>query len=182
MDASSELIQSSDDVEEESLPPEQVDYTQLPTQLDSQYERLDTDSALRPTIINPGTPWQKKSQAALLATPTTRSLDTDGQKSEKDAAFDLLDALTRSGAIALEHCTLHVVIAATHCFDRSLMDTVVQRNVNPIERVERSALIMASTLHGVRAGQLLQESQVARVSTFSPQLFEGLVEEGDDDA
>ena len=152
--------------------PQQVDYTQLPTQLDSQYERLDTDSALRPTIISPGTPWQKKSQAALLATPTTRSLDTEGQTSEKDAAFNLLDALTRSGAIALEHCALHVVIAATHCFDRSLMDTVVQRNVNPIERVERSALIMASTLHGVSAGQLLQESQVARVSTFSPQLFE----------
>ena len=154
-----------------------VDYTQLPTQLDSQYERLDTDSALRPTIINPSTPWQKKSQAALLATPTTRSLDTEGQKSEKDAAFDLLDALTRSGAIALEHCALQVVIAATHCFDRSLMDTVVQRNVNPIERVERSVLIMASTLHGVRAGQLLQESQVARVSTFSPQLFDELEEE-----
>ena len=42
-----------------------LDYTQLPTQLDRNYEKFDTDSALRPTIINVGDSWTKKSQAAL---------------------------------------------------------------------------------------------------------------------
>ena len=32
----------------------------------------------------------------------------------------------RSGALALEEATLHVVLAATHAFDKGLVDTVVQ--------------------------------------------------------
>ena len=39
-----------------------VDYTQIPKKLDQQFEELDTDSALRPTIIKPGTSWTYKSQ------------------------------------------------------------------------------------------------------------------------
>ena len=96
--------------------------------------------------------------------------NNNSQDKEKTAAFDLLDALTRSGALLIEHAALHVVIAATHCFDDSLMDTIVQKNVNPIERVERTTLIMAATLHGVPAAELVQESQVERVLTYSPML------------
>jgi hypothetical protein len=50
------------------------------------------------------------------------------------------------------------------------MDTVVQGNVNPIERVERSALIMASTIHELPACDLIAENQRSRVLTYSPQL------------
>lgn len=39
-----------------------VDYTQIPKALDKQFEELDTDSALRPTIIKPGNTWTHKSQ------------------------------------------------------------------------------------------------------------------------
>eukprot|EP01034_Spumella_vulgaris_P030470 gene30470-37690_t len=90
---------------------------------------------------------------------------------EKTAAFDLLDALSRSGALCIEDASLHVVIAATHSFDQSLMDTVVEGNVNPIERVERSTLIMASTLHGVAASELVAESQLEHIRTYAPSLF-----------
>ena len=136
------------------------------------YTKYDPESSLRPTIINPGSTWTKRAQASLLSTPVASTLGADEQAREKSAAFDLLDALTRSGALSVEHASLHVVIAATHCFDDSLMDTVVQRNVNPIERVERSTLIMAATLHGCPAPELVQESQVGRVCAFSPMLFE----------
>lgn len=37
----------------------------------------------------------------------------------------------------MESAELHIIIAATHTFDKTLMDTAIQDNVNPIERVER---------------------------------------------
>jgi hypothetical protein len=149
-----------------------VDYTKFPSLLDRRYEELDSDSVLGPTIINPGSVWSKKSYKSLMSEAETKPLLTGDQLLEKNAAFDLLDALSKSGALVMHSASLHVVIAATHCFDKSLMDTVVQGNVNPIERVERSALIMASTIHERSASYLMSENQKSRVLTHSPQLNE----------
>lgn len=90
---------------------------------------------------------------------------------ERNKAFDLLDALTKSGALEIEHASLHVIIASTHCFDKSLMETVIQDNVNPIEKVERSSLIVASTIHNVAPMSLISAEQVERVGNFSPMLL-----------
>ncbi|CAK9075906.1 LanC-like protein 2 (Testis-specific adriamycin sensitivity protein) [Durusdinium trenchii] len=155
---------------------ESRDYTQVPQEMDAQFEKLDPDSSLRPTIINIGNTWKKRSQKALLAEPTEAQLTSDHQKQEKDAAFDLLDAITKSGALPLSHATLHIVIAATHCFDKTVLETVVQENVNPIEKVERSTLIMASTVHQQPAASLINQSSFPRVTAASPQLF---VKDGD---
>jgi hypothetical protein len=149
-----------------------MDYTKYPALLDKRYEELDSDSVLRPTIINPGSVWSKKSFKSLMSEAETKSLHIDDQVLEKNAAFDLLDALSKSGALVMHSASLHVVIAATHCFDKTLMDTVVQGNVNPIERVERSALIMASTIHELPACDLISENERSRVLTYSPQLEE----------
>jgi len=147
------------------------DYTEVPRQMDEQFEKLDPDSMLRPTIISPSATWTKRAQKALLASQSTSVLGSAEQKSEKDAAFDLLDALTKSGALPLSHASLHIVIAATHCFDKTVTETVVQDNVNPIEKVERSTLIMASTIHQQPAAVLISEVQHARVCNASPMLF-----------
>jgi hypothetical protein len=64
------------------------------------------------------------------------------------------------------------VLASTHCFDKTLLDTVVQDNVNPIEKVERSVLIVASTIHAQPVEALIKPDQVDRVRTFNPILFE----------
>ena len=78
--------------------------------------------------------------------------------------FDLLDALTRSGALPIENASLHVVIGATHSFVDSLMNTVVQRNRNPIESMERSSLIMASTLfNSSSVDALVQAVHISRL-------------------
>ena len=148
------------------------DYTQLPVKLDEQLSKLDVDSAVRPTIINPGTSWSKKAQKSLLSSPVSSTLGKEQQREERNRAFDLLDALTRSGVLSVLDATLHVVIAATHCFDKTLTNTVIQDNVNPIEKVERTSLIMAAAVHGRRAEEMLKEGQHGRVRTYSPMLFD----------
>lgn len=147
-----------------------VDYTRIPADLDKKLEALDEDGALRATIINPGDPWTRSAQKGLLGAPTSASLSARAQKDEKHKAFDLLDALSKSGALAIEDASLHVVIAATHCFDRTLLDTVIQENVNPIEKVERSLMIVGTTIHGRPASELLAEDQRARFFATSPRL------------
>jgi hypothetical protein len=149
---------------------EVIDFTKYAGLLDRKYEELDPDSALRPTIINPSDQWTKKSTKSLMSEPITALLTATELNDAKQATFELLDALTRSGALVMESASLHVVIAATHCFDKSLMDTVVQGNVNPIERVERSAVIMATTIHRLPASALLSDMEVQRVLSCSPQL------------
>ena len=58
---------------------------------------------------------------------------------------------------------------------------VVVKNVNPIEKVERSALLLATTLNGnCCARSLLRPSEVARVAQYSaPRLMTQQTEEAD---
>jgi len=158
-----------------------IDYTALPAALDAQYEALDEDSALRPTIIKVGKTWTLKSQDGPLSDPKTSNMGAEPQKTSKNAAFDLLDALTRSGAISVDCASLHIVLAATHCFDLTLMDSIVKGNVNPIEKVERSQLIMCTTIQGKPASALIDDAHVGRIGKYSPMLIED-ASDGDDGA
>ncbi len=148
-----------------------MDYTRIPAVLDRRFEEIDEDAALRPTIINPGDTWQKTSQKGLLSEPITTTLRAKEQETEKNKAFDLLDALSRSGTLPIHQASLHVVLAATHCFDKTLMDTVIQGNVNPIEKVERSLMIVATTIHDRPAAELLAPDQRERFFAASPRLL-----------
>ena len=149
-----------------------IDYTKIPTQLNAKFEKLDEDSSLRATIIKPGNTWTKKAQASLLSKPVQSVLGKDKQEEDRNKAFDLLDALSRSGALGCDYASLHVVIASTHCFDKNLMNTVIQDNVNPIEKVERSSLIVATTIHNTTAEELVKPQELERVTKWSPALFE----------
>lgn len=146
----------------------ELDYTRLPAQLDAKLEALDVEASLRPTKINVGPRWTKTSQAALLAkAPSKASLGPDEQAAEKRKAFDLLDALSRSGSLPIECCSLHVVLAVTHRFDDSLIETVVAKNVNPIEKLERSALLVAETVQALPAPSLVRPEVYERVATYA---------------
>lgn len=103
--------------------------------MDRKFSELDTDCALRPTIIKPGPTWTKTSQDGLLSLPKTDILSINEQEREKQRAFDLLDALSRSGSLTADASSLHIMLCATHCFDKSLMDSVICDNMNPIEKV-----------------------------------------------
>uniref|UniRef100_A0A7S4MII2 Uncharacterized protein n=1 Tax=Odontella aurita TaxID=265563 RepID=A0A7S4MII2_9STRA len=151
-----------------------IDFTQIPKMLDSKFEDLDCDNALCATVIKTGDAWNKKYKKNLLTKPERMVLRKDEKKSERDKAFDLLDALSRSGSLPVECAELHVIVAATHNFDHSLMQTVILDNVNPIEKMERSTLIVASTVHNKDPEELLRdEVQTSRVKQFSPGLFDG---------
>jgi hypothetical protein len=147
-----------------------VDYTRIPGELDRKFEALDVDGALRATIINPGDPWTRSAQKGLLGGATTSTFSASEQKSEKNRAFDLLDALSKSGALPIDDASLHVVLAATHCFDKTLLETVIQDNVNPIEKVERSLMIVGTTIHGLSAAEMLAPGQHERFFATTPQL------------
>ena len=90
------------------------DVTALPRHLDAAFDKLDGDACLRPTTIKSSTPWRVSSQKGLLSATKQTTYDSDRLATEKRKAFELLDALTRSGAIPLLSTQLHVVVAATH--------------------------------------------------------------------
>lgn len=153
-----------------------MDFTKFPTEIDKKFDELDQDGAVHSTIINIGDTWTKHSQKSLLANPTTQTLTTTEQQQEKNSAFDLLDALSRSGGLVIDHASLHVVLASTHCFDKSLVNTVIQDNVNPIEKVESSGMIVASVVHEKNVLELINRNQVERVTAYSPLLLgDGIV-------
>lgn len=144
----------------------EVGLTDLPRELDRAYENSKNSGSVRPVIITPSDVWTKKAQKALLGTPDTFDLGPGEQKCEKTSAFDLLDALSRAGGMVLENCNLHVLIAASHCFENTVMDTLVKDNVNPIEKVVKSTIIMANVVQ-----QHSNEELLDRTSAFGNSAF-----------
>uniref|UniRef100_A0A7S4HH76 Uncharacterized protein n=1 Tax=Vannella robusta TaxID=1487602 RepID=A0A7S4HH76_9EUKA len=151
--------------------PSGLDFTKLPVLLDRNFEAFDTDASLHSTILKTSGSWEKKFQKSLLATPSSSFLGLDEQRTERNRAFDLLDALSRSGILDIDEASFHVVIATTHTFDKTLMDTVIQDNINPIEKVERSMLIVASTIQEEDPEALIKPEHLERVKKASPVLF-----------
>jgi hypothetical protein len=93
-------------------------------------------------------------------------------KSEKNKAFDLMDALSRSGSLPILYSDLHVIICLTHCFEKDVMGTVVEDNINPIDRLELSTLLLGSTIHGMAPGELVSTgSERQRLESSFPALL-----------
>eukprot|EP00658_Telonema_sp_P-2_P034852 TRINITY_DN2541_c0_g1_i3.p1 TRINITY_DN2541_c0_g1~~TRINITY_DN2541_c0_g1_i3.p1 ORF type:complete len:421 (-),score=124.75 TRINITY_DN2541_c0_g1_i3:232-1494(-) len=145
------------------------DYTSIVAEMDARIEQMDPHGALRPTIIKVTDRWRKKSRKGLLGQTTSRGLTEDDQEKEKRRALGLLDALTRGGGLELHEAALHVIVVATHHFDKSVMKTVVQDNVNPVERLECSMLLLASLVHRVPVPSLV--SGVHLDQTHCPSLL-----------
>ena len=122
------------------------DITTLPRKLDARLDALDTDAAVRPTTIEAGDVWTRISQAQLLGSASTAFLDAAAQDAERAKAFDLLDALSLSGALAIESAELHMIVAATH---RSLA-----RSLARLLACSRSLLRYESKVRDMRARAL----------------------------
>ena len=155
-------------------------FTLIPKELDAKLEKHDNENALRSTIITAGSNWSRVRQENFLTGAKHSTLSPDAISVEKKKAFDLLDAISRSGTLALECSELHVVVAVSHCFDKDLLGTIIQDNINPIAKLERSSLLLASTIYGQPAANLIRSDQdVQRLRTVFPLLLEadGLIPE-----
>eukprot|EP00218_Dolichomastix_sp_CCMP3274_P015608 CAMPEP_0170138316 /NCGR_PEP_ID=MMETSP0033_2-20121228/4822_1 /TAXON_ID=195969 /ORGANISM="Dolichomastix tenuilepis, Strain CCMP3274" /LENGTH=1046 /DNA_ID=CAMNT_0010374311 /DNA_START=35 /DNA_END=3175 /DNA_ORIENTATION=- len=151
-----------------------LDYATLPAMLDERLAVMDEEGALRSTIIKASKPWHLKQQRNLLLKPTERIIDEATEtRALKARAFDLLDQLSRSGQLPLGSAALHVILAGTHCFDKSLVDTVIQKSIDPLAKLSRSLLVMSSVVHSRSPAALLAPSPLndAVVQSF-PRLFD----------
>ncbi|KAI8823110.1 uncharacterized protein EV422DRAFT_523423 [Fimicolochytrium jonesii] len=151
----------TDDMEADNMntsdtPDPRLDFTRFPTLLDSALSTLPS-TALRPTTITLGPTWSRSRPTSILhSNPTPTSLPTSTQQTERNAAFDLLDALSRSGSIVMQDVVMHVVLAATHCFDQTMVEEVIRGNVDPVGVFGRSGVLVAATVNGVDGGRLVR--------------------------
>lgn len=147
------------------------DFAAIPSKMDRNFALFDTESVLHPAIIKVGPVWQTLTQRGLLDQAEPGWMPAAAQQREKDCTFDLLDALSQSGSLPLDSAELHVITAASHSFDNTLIGTVIEDNLNPIEKVERSLLIVASTLFEVPIDDVVSESRRLEVARHSANLI-----------
>jgi hypothetical protein len=139
------------------------DITLLPKVLDARVEAHDSDGSLKPLTIKEGMPWTLRRQENLLTPVSSMMLDAFEVEREKEKAMDLLDAISRSGTLAIDASELHVMVGVAHCFDKSIIETVIEDNVNPIAKMERSLLLLASTIYGDEyANNFITDGTLAR--------------------
>lgn len=134
------------------------DITSLPTILQTNFEKYGDGNVLRPTIVSTGNDWSFTSRKSMFSEIIENNIDVNEQLKLKQKTFDLLDALTKSGAMKISNSDLHVFIASTHVFDRSLVNTVIQDNINPIKKIEQSLLIMANVVYNKTISELVNPS------------------------
>jgi hypothetical protein len=159
-----------------------VDFTLLPQLLDAAVEQSNEACALRSTIIKTKGSWRRNRQENLLSGLKLKGLGADEIKRETNKAMDLLDALSRSGSLAIESSELHVIVAVTHCFEKDIIGTIIQDNINPIQKIESSTLLFASAIHGVNARDLIKdEAELNRLEGLNPLLLKGSESAEEDD-
>eukprot|EP01064_Diplonema_japonicum_P028213 TRINITY_DN4274_c0_g8_i1.p1 TRINITY_DN4274_c0_g8~~TRINITY_DN4274_c0_g8_i1.p1 ORF type:complete len:913 (+),score=223.43 TRINITY_DN4274_c0_g8_i1:28-2739(+) len=145
--------------EREEVPSTSLDIIAVPHKMEEGIAALGEAASLRPTIIHLSEEWQRLRQGGLLAKPRMQNLDTDDMREEKSSAFDLIESLTKSGLLSFDNVDMHVVVASTHCFDLTVMDTLVIDNVNPIEKVQQATLVLASVVHGKNEAELVEHAE-----------------------
>lgn len=166
-----------------------VDFSSIPKKLDHIFETFDKDGALRTMTLKTGDDWTRTRQENLLTKLVTTQMSENTKKEESNKALDLLDALSRSGSLPVSSGELHVVVGVRHSFEKNVMATVIQDNVNPIDKVDYSSLLIAASVHQVSIPTLVANSAepptfVLKNSEFPPLMIgnEGEAKEsGEDD-
>jgi len=190
--AESDLKNEDSCVVEETHNPDvpSEDVSQLPQQLDQHLSALTCQlgsdeycDVLRPTTIKlgdvhhlrrphpQGSLVEHAKPGPIACSSGSLQLEQAHQAVERNSAFDLLETLSNCGALPFRHSSLHVVVAATHSFPRSLLEVLSRDNVNPIDSYERSAALVASVIHHPQPlPALVRTSSLAELQRHSPAL------------
>ena len=134
------------------------DPTMIPKMLDKKLEMND-DGALKSTIVQVGEEWERLRKKNLLVPAQRSFLSNKDKEQEKQKAMDLLTAISRSGSLPIVQSELHIVIAVSHCFQNDVVSTVIQDNINPIQKVEQSMLMLGSVIYEKDDEEMLAPAQ-----------------------
>jgi len=124
-----------------------IDFSRIPKILDALIEKEDKDGALKSTIIKLDSRFYRSRHASIIQDAVKSALDSSTVKDEKNRAMDLLTAISRSGSLPIEASEVHVIVGMTHCFPKQVTETIIEDNINPIEKVEKSLRMIASVIH-----------------------------------
>jgi hypothetical protein len=149
------------------------DFATIPKELDAKLEKYDLNGSLRSVILRPKDLWTLKRQDTLLSPAVSVDFGLSDIDEARKKAFDLLDAISRSGTLPIQSSELHVFVAVSHCFAKTIVETVIEENINPIEKLEQSMLLLASTVYGSPPERLLAHNAdlLNRVKAAFPELF-----------
>lgn len=160
---------SETETETETIPQRKVesetDLSALPTLLQNYFDRHGSSQSIRPGIIRTGPIWQKRHQDNFFTPSREIQFNLEDQQRNKHRAFDLLDALTRSGGLTIDDASVHVILASSHYFPQTLLETVIERNMNPLIKLEESTLLMSSIIHNKKIEELIVENEKKVIQT-----------------
>jgi hypothetical protein len=140
------------------------DVTQIPKLLEMSVNRCG-DLLLRPTIIHIEKNWQLSREVSLLSSTVKTTLNQNQIQSENNKSIDLIDSLSKSGSVVLSDVSYHVVIASSYSFQQTLMATLIEKNINPITELKRSAFLIASVIHGKTEEDLKEITGIEKEKT-----------------
>lgn len=123
-------------------------------------EHHEETSTIEAMILHPSGHWTRK-RLENLVTGKIRSESLGQAKldEERTQAFDLLDLLTLSGGSPLDvpgQVSLHVIAPLTHHFARSLVDSVVMGNINPVDELDWTLSTVAATIHNRNISEVIR--------------------------
>ena len=152
------LNQSIEEVDTEKIEFETSRWIEFPFLMNTNLRKFDREDSLHTTIFKSSDYWSGICTDSILSKPKKKYFAPEKVCKFRNNAFDLLDALSRGGTLSLDFGSLHILTAVTHCFDDTILNTITKQNVNPIQSLERSSLILLSTIFQKSPKQLINDS------------------------
>ena len=120
---------------------DEFDVFKICSLFDKNINRFCDDCILHSSIIKLDSIWEDK---------TCFGFNEYQQTDEMNKTIDLLDALSFSGIFPFDNVSFHILLSGNHDFKRSVIDTIIQENINPVSSLLHSNTIIASTIFGVQ--------------------------------
>eukprot|EP01060_Flectonema_neradi_P010865 TRINITY_DN1793_c2_g1_i2.p1 TRINITY_DN1793_c2_g1~~TRINITY_DN1793_c2_g1_i2.p1 ORF type:complete len:890 (+),score=147.47 TRINITY_DN1793_c2_g1_i2:152-2821(+) len=127
------------------------DYSSIPAKLEKRFAEITTPgSNVRPVIITPDpSGWSQSTHPSILSTtpPPLKKLLQSDIKRAKQSAFDLIDAITKSGSVPLCETSLHVLFGFNNNWNDGVIQSAAKHNINPLNAGTETIVEVINVLH-----------------------------------